>query len=239
MMQTAPLSFHSSLREMIFHSSPISKLVLILLLFFSVLAWAIIIDKFNAFRKLEKEDQQFLELFRSRFSSLDHVYRQSQNFNYSTMSQLFRSGYRQILAEKERKKRTLRPDEQEHAESVHPSDGERERIALALEKASRNEINNLERFLTFLATAGSVSPFIGLFGTVWGIMNSFRGLGIHGSASIGVVAPGIAEALIATAAGLAAAIPAVIAYNHFLRHLTIVSEAMSDFSREFVSLLYP
>ncbi|MBN2382381.1 MotA/TolQ/ExbB proton channel family protein [bacterium] len=215
-----------------------SKLVLLFLLFFSVLSWAIIIDKFRAFRKLERENHHFLELFRGKLSSFEHIYRQSQNYSFSSVAQMFRSGYRQILAEREHRRKAEEISESTGS-AVILLDQNRERILFAIEQTAREEMNFLEKLLTFLATAGSVSPFIGLFGTVWGIMNSFRGLGIHGSASIGVVAPGIAEALIATAAGLAAAIPAVIAYNHFLGRLNSASEVMSDFTREFMGRLVP
>jgi len=237
--QTSPLTYHSSIRDMIFHSSLMSKIVLLFLLFFSVLSWAIIIDKLRIFRKIESENQQFLELFRGKISSYEHIYRQCQRFSFSPLTQLFRAGYRQIVAEKEKRRKPEGVKPEGSDGSVTHGEVEKERILIAIEQVTRHEINQLERFLTFLATAGSVSPFIGLFGTVWGIMNSFRGLGIHGSASIGVVAPGIAEALIATAAGLAAAIPAVIAYNHFLRRLTGASDSMSDFTREFMGQLLP
>jgi biopolymer transport protein TolQ len=107
----------------------------------------------------------------------------------------------------------------------------------ALDKAESQEISRFEKGLSFLATTGSTSPFIGLFGTVWGIMDAFRAIGIKGSASIGGVAPGISEALIATAAGLAAAIPAVIGYNHFNNKINIIASEMDEFSLEFISVV--
>ncbi|MFC1849946.1 MotA/TolQ/ExbB proton channel family protein [candidate division CSSED10-310 bacterium] len=237
--QTSPPSFHGSIREMIFHSGPMAKVVLLILLFFSVLSWAIIIDKFRAFRKIERENHDFLQLFRSKIGALDQIYQQTRRFYASPLAQLFRAGYRQILAEKEKKKQMESEYPDSRSTNNVPTEGEKERLLVVLDQASRSEVDFLERFLTFLATAGSVSPFIGLFGTVWGIMNSFRGLGIYGSASIGVVAPGISEALIATAAGLAAAIPAVMAYNYFLRRLQSAAAAMEDFSREFLGRVIP
>lgn len=235
--QLPPESFNGSIREMIIHASPMAKIVLIILLLFSVFAWAIIIDKYRTYKKVERENSSFLELFRRHVGSFDTIYQQSMQYQFSPLARIFRSGYRQLLAEKEsREQKKSTPDK---ADASPPSEGEIERLRVVLDQASREEISFLEGFLTFLATTGAVSPFIGLFGTVWGIMNSFRGLGIQGSASIGAVAPGIAEALVATAAGLAAAIPAVMAYNHFFRRLNSVINSLSDFTREFLGRIIP
>ena len=110
-------------------------------------------------------------------------------------------------------------------------------VQRAVERASQQEVLRLERYLTVLATTGSAAPFIGLFGTVWGIMNTFRALGMSGSTSLSVVAPGIAEALVATAVGLAAAIPAVMAYNHYVRRVHVVASQMDRFASEFIDRL--
>jgi len=112
-----------------------------------------------------------------------------------------------------------------------------ENVSRALRRATNSEITRLEKYLTFLATTGSTSPFIGLFGTVWGIMTAFEGIGRTGSASLAVVAPGIAEALIATAIGLVAAIPAVMAYNHFQHKIRVLIKEMDNFSTEFLNIV--
>jgi biopolymer transport protein TolQ len=110
-------------------------------------------------------------------------------------------------------------------------------VARALRRATTQETQRLERYLTFLATTGSTAPFIGLFGTVWGIMDSFRGIGLTGSASLAVVAPGISEALVATAIGLVAAIPAVMGYNHFVNKVNVLTGEMDNFSQEFLNIV--
>ena len=115
--------------------------------------------------------------------------------------------------------------------------GDIENIARALRRATQSEVTNLEAMVPFLATTGSVAPFIGLFGTVWGIMNSFINIGAQKNASLDVVAPGIAEALIATAIGLAAAIPAVMAYNYFVRRINVLSSEMENFSADYLNIV--
>jgi len=238
MLQPVAQSFESSIRDMIIAASPMAKMVLLLLLFFSVFSWAVIIDKIRAFKTVESEDAQFLKMYRGNTGSWENVYRQSVKYQSSPKAQMFRAGYRQRLAELEQSGPA--PDSSPgSSEQDTLSEGEKQRMMAVLDHSGRLEVKLLESFLTFLATTGAVSPFIGLFGTVWGIMNSFRGLGAYGSASIAVVAPGIAEALIATAAGLAAAIPAVIAYNHFLRRLNGLSDSLQDFTREFMGNLIP
>jgi biopolymer transport protein TolQ len=117
------------------------------------------------------------------------------------------------------------------------TDGGVDKVARALRRATTVETHRLEKFLTFLATTGSTAPFIGLFGTVWGIMDSFRGIGQTGNASLAVVAPGISEALVATAIGLVAAIPAVVAYNHFVNKVNVLTGEMDNFSQEFLNIL--
>ena len=122
--------------------------------------------------------------------------------------------------------------------TVHQTElGGIENVSRALRRATNSEITRLEKYLTFLATTGSTSPFIGLFGTVWGIMTAFEGIGKTGSASLAVVAPGIAEALIATAIGLVAAIPAVMAYNHFQNKIRVLINEMDSFSTEFLNIV--
>jgi biopolymer transport protein TolQ len=191
---------------LIFKAGPVVKFVLLILLFFSVVSWAIIIYKFRILSKVEKESNEFQRTF-IKGKQWDSIYQSTKRLTLSPLANLFRAAY-----------------------SIE--DATYEELKSTLKRVEAMEATRLERYLTFLATTGSTSPFIGLFGTVWGIMNSFMGIGRIGSASLAVVAPGIAEALIATAAGLAAAIPAVVAYNYYLsrtRHNIIF---MEDFTQE-------
>jgi biopolymer transport protein TolQ len=182
------------------------KFVLVLLLFFSVVSWAIIFYKQRTLSKAEKESEEFQKDF-IKAREWDTLYQSTKKMTLSPMANLFRAAYSIEDAGIEEIKRTLK-------------------------RVEALEATRLERYLTFLATTGSTAPFIGLFGTVWGIMNSFMGIGRIGAASLAVVAPGIAEALIATAAGLAAAIPAVVAYNYYLSRIRRNIIMMEDFSQE-------
>ncbi len=193
---------------LIFKAGPVVKFVLLLLLFFSVVSWAIIIYKQKLLSKIAKETDLFNEAY-TRSRDWESVYHSTKALTLSPLANLFRTSYLLKGADREELRRALR--RVEAAEAVR-----------------------LEKNLNFLATTGSITPFIGLFGTVWGIMNSFMGIGRVGSASLAVVAPGIAEALIATAAGLAAAIPAVIAYNYYLSMANRNITMMEDFSLELI-----
>ena len=146
------------------------------------------------------------------------------------MAQVFRAGYEELVRVS-RSKKEFSPGEGFTTEL-----GGVDNVARAMKRATSVEITKLEKSLTFLATTASAAPFVGLFGTVWGIMNAFRGLSVTHSSSIQAVAPGIAEALIATAAGLAAAIPALIAYNHFAERIKVLAVEMDNFSHEFLNI---
>lgn len=193
--------------NLILQAGPVVKLVLLILLFFSVYSWAIIIYKYRFFSKVEKETSAFNDLMLSR--NWEALNQSIGRFALSPVAKLFKAA---------------------HASKDRNSD----EIKRGLKRVELTEAARLEKYLTFLATTGSSTPFIGLFGTVWGIMNSFRGIGRLGSASLAVVAPGIAEALIATAAGLVAAIPAVIAYNYYLSRAQRNIIMMEDFSQELI-----
>ena len=211
-----------------------AKAVLLLLLIFSVISWAIILSKFRICQRAKSEDGRFLETF-SKTENLTHIYSYAKELRVSPLARIFLTGYRELyifqeLAKEQRKKRGERPATD--GEPVTPRD--LRGIGLALNKAINQEVGSLSRRLDFLATTGSTTPFIGLFGTVWGIMHSFRSIGLQGTASIGGVAPGIAEALIATAAGLVAAIPAVIFFNYFNNKIALFTSVMDDFSQDFV-----
>lgn len=190
--------------------------VLLILFFFSVISWAIIGRKLADLKRIRQESARFLRLFRSG-TEASEVYKSSRILRRSPLCGVFRSGYELIYGEGER-------------QGVWS--GDREDLRRALDAAAAEQMAGLERHLLFLATVGNVSPFIGLFGTVWGIMSSFQNIGARGSASLAVVAPGIAEALIATAMGLAAAVPAVIAYNYFLGRIEAIQREVDQFAVE-------
>ena len=222
--------------ELALHAGAVVKLVLIVLLFFSVLSWAIIIIKFRIFRKAEKESKAFLDHFWSS-RNFSKAFMEAKKLANSPVASMFKSGY--IDMEKIKKDR-LQPspsDDSFNKGAPRELSEEVSTIERTLKRVAGTEMARLERTLTFLATTGNATPFIGLFGTVWGIMDAFRQIGFRGSTSLAVVAPGISEALIATAAGLFAAIPAVIAYNYFLNKLRMLSSRMEDFSAEFLNIV--
>jgi len=198
--------------HLIFQAGMVVKLVMLVLLFFSVFSWAIILFKYRYLSVAEKENASFYKSFRKARNAAG-LYAISKKYVLSPMSNIFKAVYTDS---------ELRGDEE---------------IRRALKRYEAQEASKLERHLGFLATTGSTTPFIGLFGTVWGIMNSFRGIGAAGAASLAVVAPGIAEALIATAMGLFAAIPAVIAYNYYLSRTRRVIFQLEDFSEEVLGLM--
>ena len=218
--------------KLILASSILSKAVLLILLFFSVFSWAIIFKKFVVIRKLRRDSETFIRMFRKskRFSEISTACESLRN---TPLVEVFLAGYEELEAQ-------LLPDgkTQVLAGASHsPTLKTINVIQRALSRASSVELTKLERNMSWLATTASVAPFIGLFGTVLGIITAFTGLGLEGTATIRAVAPGIAESLIATAAGLFAAIPAVIAYNYFVHQVKEFGSAMDDFSLEFLNLM--
>lgn len=211
------------------------KSVMILLLIFSVVCWGIILTKAITLSRARKETQLFFDAFReSRKFSL--LYAEAKQLTFSPLAQVFRAGYGEL----NRLSRFQAAHQKHREDSSQEPEYERtgmDNIIRSLQQAVTAERTRLERGVNFLATTGSSAPFIGLFGTVWGIMESFRNIGIAKSASLAVVAPGIAEALIATAAGLAAAIPAVIFYNYFLGRINTISTEMDNFSSELINII--
>ncbi len=193
--------------QLILQAGLMVKGVLLLLLFFSIVSWAIIFYKHRYFSRANKESADFLQVYRTSRQPSE-IYQTTRGMVMSPIANLFRSVY---------------------ADEVRREKSETRRV---IKRYGALESAKLERYLNFLATTGSTTPFIGLFGTVWGIMNSFRNIGAVGAASLTVVAPGIAESLIATAAGLAAAIPAVIAYNYYLSMARRMIIEMEDFAEE-------
>lgn len=209
--------------KLIIEASFVVQLVLLVLLFFSVFSWAIIIFKRKSLKTAFLQSSKFLDFFR-RSRNLSEVTEAARKYKASPLSSLFLAGFKELA----------------HCSKGNPSfqinSSQLERINRALVKASNEEISRLEKMMNFLATTGSVTPFIGLFGTVWGIMDTFHEIGLLKSVSLTTVAPGIAEALIATALGLFAAIPAVIAYNYFLHRIKELTMKMEDFSIEFLNI---
>ncbi len=230
-----PISTGSDIVQMVLHSGPMVRFVLGLLLFFSVASWAIIFHKYRFIRKARKESAIFLDLFWNG-GSLSKAYGSSRQLAYTPLAGIFRVAYGEL-------KKVNRPpsvtQSTERGEGRTPNQDAAAvgNIDRALRRAVNTELTRLHRMLPFLATTGNTTPFIGLFGTVWGIMNAFRGIGLRGSASLAIVAPGISEALIATAAGLAAAIPAVVAYNYFSDKVRVMESEMENFSADFMNLM--
>lgn len=227
--------FHGNILNMILDSGPMVQFVLLLLLFFSVVSWAIILMKYRIIKKSKKENQMFLDTY-MRINKLSEVFPESKKFKYSQIAEVFRAGYTELAKVSGIKRDSS--DSEASVDSPHsPELRGLDNIERALYRACDSEATKLESALGFLATTGSASPFIGLFGTVWGIMNAFRGIGVKGSATLAVVAPGISEALIATAAGLAAAIPAVIFYNYYLNKVRTITGEANNFASEFLNIV--
>ena len=210
----------------------IAQIVLVILLIFSAMSWAVILYKFWQFSKAERQTRTFIDVFRksSKFSEVHGVCR---TLTDSPLTGLFQAGYGELNTQL---RGPVVPDGKPSQVAVRPTLKSLDAVDRALLRATTVEMNRLENRVPFLATTASITPFIGLFGTVWGIMDSFQRIGIAGSSSLGVVAPGIAHALIATAAGLFAAIPAVYFYNHFTNRVKHFSGEMDDFSLEFLNI---
>lgn len=220
--------------ELVLHAGIVVKLVLLILLLFSVFSWAIIIVKFRVFRLAEKESKVFLDSFWGS-RNFSRSFMEAKRLSNSPVATMFRSGY--IDVEKIKKER-ISPNPSKSPQKNETTVGEEiNTIDRTLKRIAGAEISRLEKALTFLATTGNATPFIGLFGTVWGIMGAFNQIGFRGSTSLAVVAPGISEALIATAAGLFAAVPAVIAYNYFLNKMRVLNSQMESFTAEFLNIV--
>jgi biopolymer transport protein TolQ len=200
-----------------------------MLLFFSVVSWAIILFKLFQVHRANSESDRFMDFF-WKSKRFDTIASQVDRFANSPLTVLFNEGYGEL-------KKVVDGAGASEGSALSTDLGGIENVSRALRRATNSEITRLEKYLTFLATTGSTSPFIGLFGTVWGIMTAFEGIGKTGSASLAVVAPGIAEALIATAIGLVAAIPAVMAYNHFQNKIRVLIKEMDSFSTEFLNIV--
>jgi biopolymer transport protein TolQ len=241
---------NTSVFSLLGQSGPVVTAVLLMLVGFSVITWTIIVQKYASFKNSSRHTGKFLEVFWGS-RSLDTIFAESKKYGSSPISKLFQSGYAELqkIVEFEKYKKD-RKDKgsmatttvQTSSTPISSSDWKFELSGLdnvmrALNRAQNAESTRFERRIPFLATTGSTAPFIGLFGTVWGIMNAFQGIGTKGSASLAVVAPGIAEALIATAVGLAAAIPAVMGYNFFLSRMKVMRTEMDNFCSDFLNII--
>ena len=225
----------SLLADTFFQAGPVVKLVLFLLVVLSVTCWGIILYKALVLRSSQNNGEKFSDLF-SKASSLMEVYHASKNIPSSPLLEVFEAGYRELsrlLASSGGASSRTGSDPSVASLKM----GGVENVDRAMQKAMSKANTHLEKYLTFLATTGSTSPFIGLFGTVWGIMNAFHSIGATGSANLATVAPGIAEALIATAVGLFAAIPAVVAYNFFIQRVRVIAQEMENFSTDLINTI--
>ncbi len=196
--------------DLIKQTGIVAKTVLLILLFFSIFSWAIIFYKLKIYKKMRKENDRFFDIFVSSKEAKE-VFTLSKRFDISPIASLFRCVFAEISGK-------------DNLIGKNPLS-----LEILSKKYYSEEVGKIQSYLGFLATTASTTPFIGLFGTVWGIMDAFRNIGIKGSASLAVVAPGIAEALVNTAAGLFAAIPAVIAYNYFTNQANKFISELSDF----------
>jgi len=221
-----------SLLGMFINAGPMVKFVMLLLLSFSIASWYIIFMKFILFKKVREESDSFLTMF-WKSKNLAEAARLARNTPISPEAQIFTLGYNE-LQKISQFNQTVEPGAPKTLEMRLAG---MENLKRTLTKAEISESERLGKFLNILATTGSSTPFIGLFGTVWGIMSSFQDIGQRGSASLAVVAPGISEALVATAAGLAVAIPAVIFFNYFATQLTDFDNTMQNFSSDFLNLV--
>ena len=199
------------------------KSVLAILLVFSIVSWAVMFAVWQRFRRSQRASRRFVSIFR-KAKRLADVQSALSTLQHSSLVGLFRAGYAEIEAQIS------------HAEGGRQTVKSLDSVERSLMRATRIESARLSRFVPFLATTAAATPFIGLFGTVWGIMDAFGNIGATGSTSITSVAPGISEALINTAAGLFAAIPALLAYNHFVQRLRQARGEMEDFTLEFMNL---
>lgn len=222
-----------SISNMIMHAGPMGQLVMLTLLIFSLASWSIIFMKTRLFKKVVTETEEFLEAFWTS-KTLKDADDSARRFPLSPEAAVFSAGFSEL--QKINKIRSSK-DQNTNNESLEMQLATMDNLKRAIRKAESQEIADLGKSLPFLATTGSAAPFIGLFGTVWGIMASFHDIGMRGSASLAVVAPGISEALVATAAGLAAAIPAVIAYNYFANRLGDIENEIQNFSTDFLNLV--
>ena len=219
-----PKPFSDNVIDMIANMGFFAKLILLVLLVFSVVSWAIIFNKWKLFSNIDSETGKLLHLFRKK-TKISDAYLNCIRLRRTPLCAVLQTGYNELESMTEK------------GEGIKKSLGQEkiDIIRMSLDRIGAEEIDKLEKGIVFLATVGNTSPFLGLLGTVWGVIDSFASIGVKGTASLAVVAPGIAEALIATVAGLAVAIPAVIGYNHLNYRLKAISSDIDKFSLELVA----
>jgi biopolymer transport protein TolQ len=225
-------AFSGGVSGLLGHVGWVARGVLVLLAIFSLVSWAIILYKGIALQRAYGQSRTFLDVFRksTKFSEVNSVCAQLQA---SPLVGVFQAGYQEVNQQVRGAGTAAQPP----ATPARPTIRSLESLSRALVRAATAEVTRLERRITFLATTASVTPFVGLFGTVWGIMNAFEDIGRLGSANLVVVAPGISEALITTAMGLAAAIPAAFFYNLYNSRVKVLSSMMDDFALEFLNIV--
>jgi biopolymer transport protein TolQ len=216
---------------MLSEAGPIVKFIMLLLLFFSITSWAIIFIKIRYIRKAFKDSADFTDIF-WQCRNLADAFSKAKALRSSPLARIFIAAYMEMARSdgKETRKTSIKKAEGTYLQNIGS-------INRSLKRSMNVENRRLVQLVPFLATAGNTAPFIGLFGTVWGIMDTFQGIGLSGSASLAVVAPGISEALVATAAGLAVAIPAVIAYNFFNDRIRVLDSEMQSFSSDVLNIM--
>ena len=232
-------AFGNDIIQMIIHAGPMVKFVLGILLFFSTVSWAIIFVKFRLFRNAKQETEEIQEVFWEG-RGLKRMHSACKDLAFSPVARLFRAGYSELLRIQKSQAALNHGKSNDETGECNASRSPQQildNLERSLKRAEIDQVNRMERALGFLATTGNTSPFIGLFGTVWGIMDSFRGIGLKGAANLAVVAPGISEALVATAAGLAAAIPAVVAFNYFNQRIVALRAEMDIFKSDFMIMI--
>lgn len=219
--------------ELVARAGPVVKFVLLLLFLLSVATWAIIFFKYLQLKLARNRSQTFSRIFWEK-KRLEVIMEETLKLSGCPLRALFQSGFSELT--KVQKTKSRHPEAEAETGQTPPEGGGIENVERALRRAFTSETSRLESYLTYLATTASAAPFIGLFGTVWGIMDTFQEIGRAGSASLAVVAPGISEALIATAFGLAAAIPAVMAYNYFVNQVRNLGNQMEGFTQDFLNI---
>ena len=237
---TRGLAADPTIWNMVMTSDWVAKSILLILLVFSIVSWAIILKKLVMFRRLRGKRTQFFHAFENR-ASLAEAYQTALAIPANPLTEVFKAGIRELKHLSQRP--TVEADDGLGGVAAPPRGAtaitilEKESVHMALEREAAQQVEALEEGLPFLATTGTVAPFFGLLGTVWGVMDAFLQIGLRGSGNINVVAPGVAEALITTVAGLAVAIPAVIGYNYFVSQIKEVDDELSHFSSELINLI--
>ena len=215
--------------EIVTNTGPVVMFVLLLLVAASAVSWGIIWIKWRQLRRAQDESIKFLEVF-WQSKRLDAIYQAAEGLSASPISQVFRAGYVELS-------KVTATHKKDADDAMSEQLGGIENVERALKRAAAAEVTHLEATVPFLGTTASAAPFIGLFGTVWGIMRAFNDIYQMGNANLATVAKPISEALIATAVGLAAAIPAVVAYNYFISRIRVLDSEMTNFSNDFLNIV--